>query len=76
MKIKYVHIADPSVEKIHDTVKSLRGSIGLIHALGSEMTQEKWDQDELARFERDLKKGLVLSYSVIEEVMSHKISNL
>lgn len=67
MKIRYVHIADPGVEKIHDTEKSLKGCIGLIHALGSDRTQEEWDRHELKCFERDLQKGIVLSYSVIEE---------
>lgn len=67
MKIRYVHSADPGVEKIHDTEKSLKGCIGLIHALSSERTQEEWDQHELSCFERDKAKGLVLSYSVIEE---------
>ena len=67
MKIRYVHTSEPEVEKIHDTEKSLKGCIGLIHSLGSDRTQEEWDQHELKCFERDLKKGLVLSYSVIEE---------
>ena len=67
MKIRYVHSADPGVEKIHDTEKSLEGCIGLIHAMGSERTQEEWDKHELSCFERDKAKGLVLSYSVIEE---------
>lgn len=67
MKIRYVHSADPGVEKIHDTEKSLKGCIGLIHSLGSDRTQEEWDKHELSCFERDKAKGLVLSYSVIEE---------
>lgn len=67
MKIRYVHSADHGVEKIHDTEKSLKGCIGLIHSLGSERTQEEWDKHELSCFERDKAKGLVLSYSVIEE---------
>lgn len=66
MKIRYVHSADPGVEKIHDTEKSLKGCIGLIRSLGSERTQEVWDKHELSCFERDKAKGLVLSYSVIE----------
>ena len=67
MKIKYVHSTDPGVEKIHDTEKSLKGCIGLIHALGSERTQEEWDKHELALFERDKQKGYVLTYEVIKE---------
>ena len=67
MKVKYMHIADPGVEKIHDTVKSLQGCIGLIHACGSDRTQEEWNQEELQRFERDLQKGIILSYEVIKE---------
>ena len=67
MKVKYMHIADPGVEKIHDTVKSLKGCIGLIHACGSDRTQEEWDKEELQRFERDFKKGLILYCEVVKE---------
>ncbi len=67
MKIKYVHASAPEEEKVHDTVKSLRGGLGVIHVFGDEKSQKDWDAEELARFERDLQKGLVLSYEVIEE---------
>lgn len=67
MKIKYLHVANDGVEKIHDTEISFRnsGRIGLIEP--SDMDQAKWDEFTLKCFERDLKKGIVLSYSVLEE---------
>lgn len=67
MKIRYFHVSEPGVEKVHDTEKSLKGCIGLIHALGGEMTQELWDQNELTRFASDMKQGRILSYSVMED---------
>lgn len=67
MKIRYVHSSNPEVEKIHDTEKSLQGCIGLIHSFGTDRTQEEWDRHELNCFERDKTKGIILSYSVIQE---------
>lgn len=68
MKVKYFHVEDPEVEKIHDTVRSLKGGLGIIKLVfGDKKTQEEWDKEELQRFERDLKKGLILSYEVIKE---------
>lgn len=67
MKIRYMHIANPGIEKVHDSEKSLQGCISLIHALGSDRTQEEWDRNDLKCFEKDLKAGIVLYYSVVEE---------
>lgn len=66
MKILYVHASDPQREKTYDTVKSLQNCRGLIELVfGDKKTQEEWDKEELGRFERDFRKGLVLSYSII-----------
>ena len=66
MKILYVHASDPQREKTCDTVKSLQNCRGLIELVfGDKKTQEEWDKEELARFERDLCRGLVLSYAVV-----------
>jgi len=67
MKIKYVHIADPDNVKIHDTKRSFKGCIGMVHALGSNPTQSEWDKQELERFESDRAKGRILWYEVVEE---------
>ena len=67
MKIKYVHSAAPRVEKIHDTEKSLKGCAGFLNAMGSQPTQKEWDEQELKRFEQDKAKGLILSYSAVDE---------
>lgn len=66
MKVRYIHASAPKVEKIHDTEAAYRGCLGLLNALGSRKTQEDYDRDELARFERDKRKGLILSYCPIE----------
>lgn len=66
MKVLYVHASEPKREKIHDTVKSLQSCRGFIELVfGDKKTQEEWDKEELARFERDFRRGLVLSYSVM-----------
>lgn len=65
MKVKYVHSSAPGEEKILDTEKSLKGCSGLLHAMGCRPTQKEWDKQELKRFERDKKKGLILSYGIV-----------
>lgn len=65
MKIAYRHFSAPNEEHIFDTAKTYRSASGLCHALGGEMTQEEWDREEVARLERDLKAGVVLSYNIL-----------
>lgn len=64
MKIKYLHISDPKTEKVHDTVVSLSIAPFII---SNPPSQEEYDKQILANFERDLKKGTILSYEVLEE---------
>lgn len=73
MKIKYRHIANTDEngyveEKIHDTEKSFRNCVSSHRVRSGEMDQEKWDKFTLEKFEYDRKRGIVLSYKVIEEV--------
>jgi hypothetical protein len=67
MKIRYIHSADPGVEKTYDTVLSLEGCKGFIRAMGSNQSKKEWDRQEVERFERDRRKGIILSYRVVEE---------
>lgn len=72
MKIRYRHIANENEmgeveEKVHDTEKSFRNCVSSHRVRSGEMDQEKWDKFTLEKFEEDLQKGIVLSYSVIEE---------
>lgn len=64
MKIKYTHTANPGVEKTLDTEQSLKGSLGLLHAMGKEPTQEGWDKEELARLKQAKRDGSILFYRV------------
>lgn len=64
MKIKYRHASNPKQEKVHDTVKARKNTNCLFKA---KHTQEEYDKEELARFERNVQEGLVLSYEVLEE---------
>ena len=66
MKIEYRHCSNPDVTKVHDTRMSLIGCRGFLNFMGAEHTQESWDKFTLEKFERDLKRGVVLSYSIIE----------
>jgi len=66
VKIEYVHSADPGAVKIYDTEKSLKGCAGLLNMMGLAPTQEEWDKQELSAFERDMKRGLVLQYNIVE----------
>lgn len=70
MKIRYVHASNPKVEKIFDTEKAYRGCLGLLRDMMTgklTKTQEQFDKDELDRFDKAVKIGEILSYSVIEE---------
>lgn len=72
MKIAYRHIANTNEmgeveEKIHDTEKSFRNCVSPHRIRSGEMDQEKWDKFTLDKFEYDFKRGIVLSYAVVEE---------
>lgn len=67
MIIKYVHSSNPGAEKIYDTKKSLKGCAGILHTAGTQPTQKEWDEHELRRLKQDKEKGLILSYSIVEE---------
>lgn len=67
MKIKYIHSSSPDKEIVYDTKVSLNRNRSFFREIGKKMTQEKWDESELAKFERERKAGNVLSYAVIEE---------
>ena len=61
MKIKYIHVSDPTIEKIHDTEKTFKNIPRVFR------TQGEFDAFELQLFERDKESGIVLSYEVFKE---------
>lgn len=65
MKIKYIHISAPNTEKIHDTQKALKAAKGFINAMGSNPSQEEYDEIELQNFERDKKRGIIIEYRIL-----------
>lgn len=68
MKIRYVHAREPGRVKVYDTERSLMGCSGFIHAMSGNLSlQEEYDKRELEKFEEDLKKGIILSYEIMEE---------
>lgn len=70
MKIRYIHASNPKVEKVFDTEKAYRGCLGLLRDMVTgklTKTQEQFDEDEIGRFDKAVKDGEILSYSIIEE---------
>lgn len=59
MKIKYIHVSDPTTEKIHDTEKAFKNTPRVFE------TQGEFDAFTLQLFERDKEHGIVLSYEVV-----------
>ena len=72
MKIKYRHASEPDRLKVYDSdlsyernfIQSKRG-----------ISAEEWAAEDLARFERDKRKGLVLEFEVIGDVEYQKIQD-
>ena len=60
MKIKYIHSSEPIEVKIYDTEKALKNNPFI------EQTQSDFDKMELANMERDKRKGLILSYEIMQ----------
>lgn len=60
MKIKYIHNSEPSKIKVYDTERSLKNNPFI------KQTQSDFDKMELANMERDKRKGLILSYKIIQ----------
>lgn len=65
MLIRYIHASNPKQEKIHNTQKAYRNSSWVFTATNCKISQEEYDKNELANFERDMRKGVVLSYTVL-----------
>ena len=68
MKIKYVHFSEPEKEKFFDTKNSYRSHVNFSRMFfpgASPKTPEEWDAFELSKLKRNLEKGYILSYEVI-----------
>lgn len=64
MFIMYWHISDPDNSKIYNTENSL---CQLKHScFYAGQTQEEFDAQELARFEADRERGIILKYEIME----------
>ena len=61
MEIKYVHVSNPTIEKIHDTERAFKNTPHVFR------TQGEFDAFELQLFERDKESGIVLSYEILKE---------
>ena len=63
MKIKYIHNSEPSKIKVYDTERALKNNP---YIKQTKQTQSDFDKMELANMERDKRKGLILSYEIIQ----------
>ena len=68
MKIKYVHFSEPEKEKVFDTQNSYRDHLNFVRLFfpgENPKTPKEWDAFELSKLERDLKRGHILSYQIV-----------
>lgn len=61
MKVKYEHISEPGIEKIHDTEIALRNNPMIT------MNQDEFDAFTLRRFAEEKESGIVIKYKPISE---------
>lgn len=69
MKVRYVHSSNPEISKVYDTDKSYDNNLFAT----APKTRKQWAEEELGRFERDKRKGLILEYEVMEETGNDNI---
>ena len=64
MKVKYRHVSEPDKVRVYDSDLSYeRNSVQSMRGI----SKEDWAAEDLARFERDKRKGLVLEFEVIDD---------
>lgn len=70
MKIKYVHWENPETEKevnVEDLYKRYQSFHRSFFPEEEMKTKEEWWKGELERLEKKVKKGIILSYRIVEE---------
>lgn len=69
MKIKYVYFENPEKEKEVDFDLLYRQYEKFHNAFfdGEKKTKEEWEKEELERLKKKVKKGIILSYRIVEE---------
>lgn len=60
MRIKYIHISEPEKTKTHDTEKVRKNTFHYTK------TQKEVDELTLKNLKRDLEKGIILHYEILE----------
>lgn len=63
MIVKYIHIDNPEEERIFDSVKAFRN---MPFYFKEGQTQEGFDEFEKTHFAEDKKRGIILSYAIVE----------
>lgn len=70
MKIKYIHFSEPKKEKIFDTQQAYKNMQFAINDANTKLykkSQKEFDEMYQEIFAEDKKKGVVLSYEIIED---------
>lgn len=62
MIVKYIHIDNPEEERTFDSVKAFRN---MPFYFKEGQTQESFDEFERKHFAADKKRGVILSYSIV-----------
>ena len=63
MIVKYIHIDNPEEERIFDSVKAF---CNMPFYFKEGQTQEDFDKFERNHFAEDKKRGVILSYTIVE----------
>lgn len=63
MKIKYVHMSDPTIPKLYDTEEVFNNPNNPYVFT----TQQELDAFELRHFAEDKERGIILAYEIIKE---------
>ena len=69
MIVKYIHISDPTTEKLYDTEKVFRNP----NNPRVFKTQQEFDAFELNHFAENKKRGIIISYEIIKEEIKMKL---
>lgn len=70
MKVRYIHVSNKKIIKIHDTKKAYANMEFARFDPSSKLyglTQEQFDELYKKIFEDDKKKGIILEYEILEE---------
>ena len=66
MIVKYRHVSEPNIEKIHNTERAFKNLRSPFNPYRCK-TQEEFDAFTLRHLAKDKENGIIISYEVMEE---------